>query len=77
MDFGNNAKTNDGDINSFLYSDPSASQNSQAASNYNLPSDPWTTTAPSQASSSVGASNMMRPPSASVDAMARMNKLKQ
>ena len=75
MDFGNNTKANDDDINSFLYNDPSAS--SQAASNYSLPSDPWTTTA-TQVPSAAGSSNVsMRPGSASVEKMAMMNKLKQ
>ena len=75
MDFGNNTKANDDDINSFLYNDPSAS--SQAASNYSLPSDPWTTTA-TQVPSVAGSSNVsMRPGSASVEKMAMMNKLKQ
>lgn len=73
MDFGKNTKTNDADINSFLYNDDDSSQ---AASKYSLPADPWTTTAaPSQ--QPAGKSGVMRPGSASVEKIAMMNKLKQ
>jgi hypothetical protein len=38
MDFKSNVKTNDGNINDFLYSGEAAANN--GSSSYNLPSDP-------------------------------------
>jgi len=69
MDFGNNTKTNDGDINDFLYSG--------GTPNYNLPADPGSSTGHMTQPMNRPDQNSMSNANNAADKIAMMNRLKE